>query len=455
MRSMRSGLAAGFAALWVWLAVGCGSSRPNVVLITVGTLRADHLRSYGFHMGSSPRIDALAEQGVLFERAVAASSRTVPSLASTMTSRYVREHSVGYQSSGSRLEGLETLAQRFRDAGYHTGAFVGSALVVAGSGLERGFETFDDELSPRADRPELVERSAGATTQRALDWLRGVEAPFFLWIHYADPHGPYTSDFRDWGRFQLYREKDERKMAVPKRLAGRRSHRGQGRLPAYQYLPDLRFPSQYVTRYVGEIYAVDRSVGELIGAVDARSGEPSVILLTADHGESVGEGGLFFEHGQATTPDLVHVPLILRAPGLEPGRRRELVSQVDVLPTLLELAGIPVPADARGVSLGPLVRNRADLPERFVYSDVGSELSAYQGDTFWRVKGAGGAWQQAADPGFESAAAFRWNADDGWSPLPGAGPLPEPVREYAKRAAPLQPWPVDAERARQLGALGR
>jgi arylsulfatase A-like enzyme len=161
---------------------------PNVLLVTVDTLRAGHLSSYGFALETSPHIDALAAESALFERAVAASSSTAPSHASILTSRSVPEHSIGHLNGETRPEGLSTLAEVLREAGYATGAFVSNFML----GFDRGFDHYDDTLpDSEPNRPLIFERRVDATTARALAWLGERNGPFFLWVHYQDPHGPY------------------------------------------------------------------------------------------------------------------------------------------------------------------------------------------------------------------------------------------------------------------------
>ena len=225
-----------------------------------------------------------------------------------------------------------------------------------------------------------------------------------------------------------------------------------GRIPRYQALDGVRRASEYEALYAGEIAYADRAVGRLMRALDARR-RPLVILLTADHGESLGEGGHYYKHTHATTPDVAHVPLILRAPGLAPERRKELVHHVDVAPTLLDLAGLPPPPDAEGVPLGRLLRTREAWPTRFVYCDHGEQLSAYSGDGFLRLRGAGGAWRDAGAPLPERAVRFLWRGDAVQRAEPVA--LPADVRRYAERATPMRVLPPpDALQRERLRALG-
>jgi len=360
---------------------GGSEERRSVVLITIDTLRADHLGCYGFDSPVSPHIDELARGGVLFERAIAASGVTAPSHASIMTSLYARQHAIGARNGFTRLRDETTLAEIFRKAGYETAAFVSNVVLSRRIGLDRGFEVYDDEMpSPVRYRPSHFERIAERTTERAIAWLgRPREAPFFLWVHYQDPHGPYDPPEGILDRLPYRPPPAEASLSVLEK------QHGEGGIPAYQVIGEMRLPSGYRHHYAGEVLYADRFVGELLRAVREREGgDRTIVLLTADHGESFGEGGFYFAHGHATTPDLSHVPFILSAAELAPERRTELVSHVDVLPTLLELAGHRVPGSARGIALGPFLRSGEPLPDRVVFCDVPGDVSAYRGDLFFR-----------------------------------------------------------------------
>jgi len=428
------------------------SVRPNVLLVTVDTLRADHLSSYGYPLETTPNMDALARRGVVFERAIAAASTTAPAHASIMTSRYTRGHSIGFLNDGSRLEGGVTLAEVFRDAGYHTAGFVGNLVLQRRNGFDRGFEVYDDELpTPELNRGDRFrERKAEDTTSRALSWLEAQsEGPVFLWVHYQDPHGPYAPPPEYVGRFRVPPSAEERPLRVVD------SELPWDAIPAYQKLEGLSLPSDYESRYADEIFYADHSIGQLVSAFEKRGGD-AVILLTADHGESLGEEGRYFMHGFATTPQLAHVPLILVAPGLPASRRKEVVHHVDILPTLLDLAGLPVPEGARGISLAAPLRRGEALPDRTVYCDIGSEVSAYRGELSVRALGTLGAWSSPqADPRQPVWMAYAWRRDGSWSRIPDADATGVGLTGYLESAAvPLARSDLSRERVEELKALG-
>lgn len=386
--------------------LACGSAedsrgqrnvRRSALLITIDTLRADRLQSYGFPGPSSPNIDALAEMGVLFENAIAAASVTAPSHASIMTGHFVRGNSIGSSNGGTRLSDTPTLASRFRDAGYDTGAFVGNWVLLPRIGLDHGFRVYDAELTrAELNRPDLTERIAEETAQRAIAWLEEPrDEPFFLWVQLQDPHGPFTPPAEWRGRFEpnpaagAGQESD----SIDRVLEVLPTNSGVGGIPAYQVLSDARTVGDYETRYVEEVGYTDVWVGRLLAAANAAAGERGLaVVLTADHGESLGERGFYYQHGHSITPELARVPFVIAAPALEPARRSETVHHIDILPTLLDLAGVPAVEGTPGLALGSLVSGAQAIPDRVVFSDIGRELGAYSRDSFVRVVGSPDVW---------------------------------------------------------------
>jgi len=444
-----------FAAALTLVLAGCRpeDARRSVLLVTLDTLRADHLGAYGHPEPVSPRFDALAARGVLYERAVAASSRTAPAHATIMTSRYVRDHTVGHRNGATQLEAEHTLARTFRDAGFRTAAFVSNTMLRRRIGLHDGFEVFDDELPDRELTRFVYERHADKTAERALAWLESVDAPWFLWVHYNDPHGPYTPPeaYRQFAGAAVGTVQRDDTPLEP--LDRQRGFRG---LPAYQVLGKLRRPSEYRALYAGEVRYADEALGRLVESAERAAGSGGLVLLvTADHGESFGEEGFWLSHGYATTPDLCHVPFLLVAPGLRPGRSPELVHHVDVMPTLLELVGLDAPPSSAGLPLGRHWRTGETLPERVVFADVGTEVSAYQADRFERIRIEG----DVGDTPEGSRQSYRWSPD-GWTAIdddPAQGPARARLDAYVAREAPLSFAPkvndADRERLRALGYL--
>ncbi len=439
----------------LWLATCRGRDEaatfelPDVVLIVVDTLRADHLGSYGFDYDTSPNLDELAARSVLWERAVAASSLTAPSHASMMTSRFVRGHSIGTVNGGSRLSGLDTMAMQFRRAGYDTAAFVSNYVLAPRIGLDRGFDVYDAELpEAESNRTTVFERVADQTTDAALEWLEDrADRPYFLWVHYQDPHGPYTPPAPHDRSFPKLAKSDGR------RLPELSDNTGRGGVPRYQVLPDVASIGGYRRAYAGEIEYFDSSLGRLVTAIDAR-GRPSVVLFTADHGESMGENDRYFAHGHATTLDLVHVPFLIRAPGFAPARRREVVHHVDIMPTLLELAGLEPGSGAAGIALGPIVRQRRDVPDRFLFSDSVRDASVFHRDRIMRVEPD----DDTREPGSRGrATAYGWgDPPDSRPSLREQEGMKRALRAYLATREPVEPVrsAPDPDAEARLRALG-
>ncbi len=341
------------------LLVGCGSAPSparQLVLITVDTLRADHLGCYGSDAGLTPNLDGLARQSALFERAYAPVPLTVPSLAGLLTGRHPSE--LGVTNNVLRLpERFPTLAERLQARGYRTGAAVGNGVVTARTGLHRGFEIYQTEF-PREGRgwPNAPVTDAAI---RILSELRsGGDAPFFLWVHYLDPHGPYTPP-EPMRRRQLARE-----LARPdgrRRLPVSPGEGGVGAIPLYQYRPPRREVAYYRAGYSAEVELVDREVGRLLAALEERGLlSQSVVVFTADHGESLGEQDYWFAHGERLNEASVRVPLLLRVPGRAASEQAGIAGLVDLVPTLGRLLDFDVEDAGPGVDL--LVPRPAGAP---------------------------------------------------------------------------------------------
>jgi arylsulfatase len=264
---------------------------PSVLLLTLDTLRADHLGVYGYPEPISPNIDALAARGVVYERAIAASSRTAPSHASILTSRYVRDHAVGSVNGATRLEHETTLASLLSGRGYDTAAFVSNSVLQRRTGLDKGFALYDDELpETEANRGRIFERRAPETAARALAWLDRARGPWLLWVHFNDPHGPYDAPPHDRHPSLSGVARGTMNGQLEVALPVLEDQSGRGGIPAYQALDDLRLPRAYRARYATEIRFMDDSVGRLLAGAERAAGEAGlVIALTADHGESQGE----------------------------------------------------------------------------------------------------------------------------------------------------------------------
>lgn len=341
-------------SLLVSLAAGCqrpakpafllaDGGRPNLLVITVDTLRADHLGCYGAGAPLSPNIDRLAEGAVLFEQASVTAPVTLPSLVSLFTGRYPGAHPV--RTNRGRLpDGIPVLAEILREAGYGTTAYYGNSLLRPESGLQRGFTGYTSFVPPLGG---AADEHGASLAVGWLDWEN--PEPWFLWVHFMDPHGPYDKAPAQY----LEGVGDD---ALPDRvLPLSETNYGLGVLPRYQRLPGVERASDYRRRYRGEVRYTDAQVGRLLRALDERGlAERTLVVLTADHGESLGEHDLYFQHGWFPYEGSVRVPLLVRPPGAAAGGRRvrRPVSLVDVLPTVLAGLGLATPSGIEGRDLG-------------------------------------------------------------------------------------------------------
>lgn len=307
---------------------GCTRSPPNVLLVTIDTLRADRLGAYGHQAAHTPVLDQLAREGVLFENAIAVAPVTMPSHASIMTGLLPPAHGVRDNGTYVLDAAATTLAEVLADAGYDTAGFVSAVVLAQRYGIAQGFAHYDDELWSEAD-PKLFmirERRAERTVERALHWLDQREArqdrrPFLAWVHLFDPHQPYHAP--------------------------------------------LVHSTRTTNPYDAEVAYVDHALGALFEHLkQTGQWERTLVVVTADHGESLGE------HGERTHAVFIyrsttHVPLLLRLPGRFEGGQRYVgpVRSIDILPTILASVGVAIPAQ-QGQDLQPLLAGPApDLPQ--------------------------------------------------------------------------------------------
>jgi len=329
---------------------------PNVLIITMDTTRADRLGCYGYARDTTPNLDKFAEGAVVFDNAISAAAVTPVSHASIFTGRYPYRHHlrVLHGSSQNRLPDSQlTLAEVLKDVGFQTGAFLSAFPCGTQFGLNQGFDTFNEDYI-RAPLDEIIssggtvntganQRAAGPTTDLALKWLARTQSPFFLWVHYFDPHDPEV----------LPPPKFQRKF--PRPTGAMRD--------ALRSIYDMEI--SYMDQEIGRLFKTLASDGKL---------DQTIVVIVADHGEGLGDHD-WWTHG-ILYREQIHVPLIVRVPGQTQGRRvKFLVRTVDLVPTVLELAGVnPVP-DLDGRSLVPLLKGNAPDPKYTAYADSISQLS--------------------------------------------------------------------------------
>jgi arylsulfatase A-like enzyme/Tfp pilus assembly protein PilF len=323
---------------------------PNVLLVVIDTLRADHVGTYGYGHATTPNIDHLADSAVVFETVVSQAPWTAPAMASLFTGLYPSVHGLdggivwgegAIPSAGSLPfavqkalpPGHQTLAEVFRQAGYSTAGFVSNLYVNSIFGFAQGFDHFDDEYADYNFEQGEVKRRADVTNERVFEWLRaGLEEPFFLLVHYNDPHWPYDPP-APFGHSFIAGYNGSLTPTKTREVVVTHHE-----MPPPLSEEDLAY---IVGLYDGEIQYVDAHLGKLLEAVrELPTVRDLVTVLTADHGEEFLDHGAF-NHGYTLYEEQTSVPLIVSAPSrFDPRRVSQQVRLIDAAPTLLEMAGV-------------------------------------------------------------------------------------------------------------------
>ncbi|HEV7501809.1 MAG TPA: sulfatase [Vicinamibacteria bacterium] len=320
----------------------------SVLLITIDTLRADHLGVYGYKRPTSPHIDAFAGRGTVFDRAYTFWPKTRGSFVMMMTG--LRPSQNGYSKAHQALLDFNpTLASVLHEAGYRTAAILDNPNLARQHGYARGFDSYRETWEDKG-LPDSEAARARAITEGGIAYLRAArpDAPFFLWLHYVNPHAPYTPPPPFDRMFADGAEVGPRLPAVSGFHGGVKKEwavPGQARL------------GYYVSQYDGEIAAVDDEVGRLLEGLgrSAVAGKTAVVL-TSDHGESLGEHDYYFDHGEDVFDPCLSIPMMIVLPGAPAGRRAStLSSTLDVLPTILDAVKVSYPPDLAGTSVLPAV----------------------------------------------------------------------------------------------------
>lgn len=371
---------------------------PNVVFVVIDTLRADHLGSYGYAKAQTPRFDALALGGTRFSAARSPTSWTLPSVASLLTGRYPGEHGV------ERLQNVidektVTLPEALKDVGYVTAAFSANvAVVIASAGFAQGFDSFEALEMPLApgevsNDPVVVRDGTGRRTQAAtantvtdaaLAWL-GARAdktkPYFMYVHYYDPHTSYAPPREYAERFGV---------AADDPMAGP----GWAMAMAGTAPPTGRNLEKLIALYDGEIAFTDTEVGRLIDGARADGSNP-LVIVTSDHGEEFGEHG-GTQHGRTLFEEVLHVPLIVAGAGTAAGRVVDTPVSIVSLPlTVVELARAELPGSFSVPSLVATLRGGEPAAQ-----PVYAELDWGRGIHHWT--GIDGLWKLVVDRKFQS-----------------------------------------------------
>jgi choline-sulfatase len=309
-------------------------TRPNLILISVDTLRQDHLGLYGYPRNTSPNVDELLRRGVWFSNASSNIPLTNPSFASLFTSRY--PHETGATRNGVPMIDARTLAEILKANGYATAAFLSNwPLKAKISNLQKGFDIYDDNFFKKRWLIFNNERDAKGVTDLAAEWLdSGPKRPFFLWAHYSEPHAPYVS------------------------------HRGYGFTSKGPGPPEEQ---GRVDAYDSEIAYADHFIGELVKKIKSLGlDRDSLIVFMADHGEELGEKG-YWGHGRYVYEGSIRVPLGFSGPGIAVDRKVDnQVELLDLAPTMLAYAGIPAGKDMKGRDLIPYLEGRKTWPAHYL-----------------------------------------------------------------------------------------
>jgi len=405
----------GALAAVLWIVLGCGGSRqrPNVLLITFDTTRADHVGCYGAEPSPTPNLDQLAREGIVLTQAMSPVPLTLPAHTTMMTGQTPTRH--GVRNNGAYIvpPSAATLAESFRQAGYQTGAFVSAFVLNRQFGLAQGFDAYDDDF--------VDERSGPQTAARALRWLERLdgERPFFAWAHFFDPHTPWT--------------------------------------PPRPYR-DLPLPSGYDQ----EIAAADGALGAILAWLDRSPlSKRTIVVVVGDHGEGLGDHGEI-EHGLFLYQESVHVPWVMRLPegGRAGTRSTALASLIDLAPTLLDLAGLAPLPQASGISLraalgGGGAPDRAGVLLETVYPQESFGWAPLRG-----LRTPEWSWIQAPQPELYNLAddprerVNRAQTDPQTATSLNLWTLEQFAQEEEQAGAPAQPGQVSPEVAERLSSLG-
>ena len=334
---------------------GDSARRPNVIVISIDTLRPDHLGCYGYHRRTSPAIDAFRREAVLFRTVIASAPSTLPSHASIFTSLAPQHHGASHTAGIPLGSQFVSLTEVLHDAGYRTGAYVAGGQLAPEFGLNQGFETyvvvddftFEDVV---ASATPFLERTSGK--------------PFFLFLHTYEVHHPYTPSPEDLKRFELSTTSSlpsyvDENLLVAINFGGKR-------------ITDAD-RAHIVNAYDAEIYSMDRGFRRLMTELK-RLGvyDNSIIVFTSDHGEEFNEHGMMGWHSHTLYDELLRIPLIVRFPGGAHAGKEigGLVRAVDISPIILDASGVPHPAQFDGFSLATaLARGRAPASAALLWQE--------------------------------------------------------------------------------------
>ncbi|WP_419190940.1 sulfatase [Saltatorellus ferox] len=388
----------------------------HVVVISVDTLRADFLSCYGHEYVKSPTIDGFEEEGVRFSQVMSAAPTTLASHTSLFTGKYPHSHGVprnGYEVP----EANEMLAEVLARFGFTTAGFVGAAPLDTDVMFHQGFEEYDAQFTLVEDvREGIYQRSAPEVNAAALAWLDEIDLKrhdrLFLFLHYFDVHAPYSVPAPFGGMYSSHASDHGALAAIDTSMEGfkvvrkelmeeaRRLSPGKQRQPPEEGFAErlresgsaaVRAADAMIAEYAAGVTWTDHHLGELFVALKARGlWEETLIVITADHGETLYDHTNLFNHGNSVFASETHVPLLVRFPGGQfAGRTIDApVSNVDVMPTVLDLLELPAPTEVEGVSLKPLIEGEA-LDRGPIFSEATKPYDKlnFNADPLWKNQG--------------------------------------------------------------------
>jgi arylsulfatase A-like enzyme len=357
---------------------------PSLLLITIDTLRSDHLAGAG--LDNTPVLAALSKKGTRFTWAFSAAPTTAPSHVSLLTGKYPGFHTVGTRNGEQKLhDSAQTLAEALQQNGYRTAAILSNPMLKKRLGLDQGFDSYDDDMQGAELNRGVSEQYADRAIDKAVAWLEAKPSgPFFLWLHLQDPHGPYDPPEGTRCTSPLASGSDTATLPVGD------THLGEGEIPAYQAIQGIRDVATYKHRYACELAYLDAELGRFIRLLESKEDTDNLLtIITSDHGEAMGEDGFWFAHGHSIGVDQVHVPLIAIGPGFPANRTVEVpVSNVATFATALDVLGISASAsgasDLVGPSLAAIARSGADARNEAIFVESVSQVGVIQDGVFLR-----------------------------------------------------------------------
>jgi arylsulfatase A-like enzyme len=355
--------------------VNLPSDKPNIVLISIDALRSDRLGCYGYKRNTTPYIDDFAKKAIIFENALTPRPKTTPSMVSVLTGLYPHTHQVRIVWKPLKKK-VATLQEILLNKNYTTAAFVGNyVLHEKYSGLGQGFVTYDDRMFEKELNRPIYERKAPAMNKAVFRWLeRNYRKRFFLWVHYQDPHGPYIAP-KDYT--ELFTSSDEDLVLA-------------NFIPRYQELPWIKVKTGnyidanlYRDAYDAEIRFCDKYVGELLERLNDLGLANTIIIITADHGESLGEHNYYFEHAQFVYDTCSKVPLLIQMPKITESKIaiKQQVNIMNITPTILDMLGYTAPAAIEGRSLLPLFSGKP-FSDNYIFIERRNDIKAVRTDNW-------------------------------------------------------------------------